>query len=188
MYQCYYSPDRCSFLTVECHKYGLSFMSQLPGDHPFKFQVIRALQNLVKLIEGWNKVLFQILKTCGFGTLEMFFPCPVNSLDVCSSKIFFFYTLNLQIIYPLKTEQQTERQSWFFWGSKAGQYCRRFISLAILCRHPKSFVVEENSGRQGSAHFRPAHLATTAPDKPLWILLIPWQNKDDNYPPFIWFS
>lgn len=90
MYQCYYSPDRCSFLTVECHKYGLSFMSQLPGDHPFKFQVIRALQNLVKLIEGWNKVLFQILKTCGFGTLEMCFPRPVNSLDVCSSKIFFF--------------------------------------------------------------------------------------------------
>lgn len=179
MYQCYYSPDRRSFLTAECHKYGLNFISQLPGDHPFKFQVIRALQNLVKLIEGWNKVLFQILKTCGSGTLEMCFPHPVTLCVSAVANFFFFFKQAESSNHLFTRNWVANSQTELIFLRQQNrhifcQYCRRFISHNILCSHPKAFMEEENAGSRGSARFRPAHLVTTVPDKPLWILLIPW--------------
>lgn len=158
MHQCYYSPDRCSFLTVECHKYGLSFISQLPGDHPFKFQVIRALQNLIKLIEGWNKVLFQILNTCGSGTLEMCYPHPVNSLDVRSSKIYLFFLKHAESSSHLSTRNWTANRVNFSETAKQGSTAEDSSPIA------HSTVTPNPSWWRRTQGLRPQHIS----DQLIW--------------------
>lgn len=183
MYQHYYSPDRCSFLTVECHKYGLTSTSQLSSDHPFKFWIIRALQNLVKLIEGWNKVLFQILKTRGSGVLQM---CsPTLACCVClqwEKKLRrgggVKRAESSNQIYPPESGEWTARQSSlrtvnFSETAKQGSIGEQDSSPTTYCAPPQ--ILHHGRERRGSGlSTLTFHLATTVPDKPLWILLIPW--------------
>lgn len=136
---------------------------------------IRALQNLAKLIEEWNKVLFQIPKTCGFGTLEMCFPHPVNSLGVCRSKIYFFFFKHAESSDHLSTRNwAANRETELIFLRPHNRAALQKVHLPCHTGQTPQILHGGELRVSGLSTFRPAHLATTAPDKPLWILLIPW--------------